>query len=184
VHPLGLPVADAAFAPTSLAGASIATIPVSEYLVGVGIVSVMFQTMLLMSFALLLIRRWGWQLPFGTFTLMLGINGALMVAMRGRYLPDPLLLALAPFGAGMVADLVVRAARPAPDRVAALRAFSFAVPTSLYLFYFIALFVSSTVWWTFPMWSGMILLAGGIGYLISFVEVPTPDASAVRRPAV
>ena len=175
VHPLGLPVADAAFAPTAaIASTSIATIPLSEYLVGVGIVSVMFQTMLLMSFALLLVRRWGWQLPFGTFTLMLGLNGALMVAMRARYLPDPLLLALAPLGAGIVADVVIRAVRPATDRVTELRIFALTVPTSLYLFYFAALFLSSTVWWTFPMWSGMILLAGGIGYLISFVEVPTP----------
>jgi hypothetical protein len=175
VHPLGLPVADATFAPTAaIASVSIATIPIAEYLVGVGIVSVMFQTMLLMSFALLLIRRWGWQLPFGTFTVMLGVNGALMIAMRGKYLPDPLLLALAPVGAGLVADIVVRTVQPTADRVSALRIFSLVVPTSLYLLYFVVLFASSTVWWTFPMWSGMILLAGGIGYLISFVEVPTP----------
>jgi hypothetical protein len=184
VHPLGLPVADATFAPTaSIASTSIATIPISEYLVGVGIVSVMFQTMLLMSFALLLIRRWGWHLPFGTFTLMLGVNGALMVAMRGRYLPDPVLLALAPLGAGIVADLILRATRPTADRVIAFRVFALAVPMSLYAFYFVALFLSSTVWWTFPMWSGIILLAGLIGYLTSFIEVPTPAGVGARTRA-
>ena len=175
VHPLGLPVAAGTFAPgAAFAEESVGAVPATEYLVGIGIVSVVFQTMLMMSIALLLIRRWSWHLPFGTFTLMLGVNGALMIAMRGRYLPDPGVMLLAPIGAGLVGDLIVRSARPAVDRVAALRAFSIAVPGSLYSLYFAGLFLSATVWWSFPMWTGIIFLAAGVGYLSSFIEVPTP----------
>jgi hypothetical protein len=174
--PLGLTPAASDYAPTvaSLAG-SRSGIGSVEYVVTVGVASVFLQTALLMGLLLLLVRRWGTELPFGTVTVIVGVNTLLMVLMRDRYLSTgagPLLVA--GIAAGVTGDLLLRALRPASDRIIGFRTFAFALPVAQYTLYFAALFFASGVWWTLPVWSGVIVLAGAVGWLVSFLILPPP----------
>jgi hypothetical protein len=177
VAPLGLTPASLDYEPTvASVTASRLGIGSVEYIVTVGVASIFVQTALLMAVLLLLVRRWGAALPFGTVTLIVAINAALMVVMRDRYLSSgPIPLFVASLAAGVVGDLLLRSLRPTPERVVELRTFAFVLPFVQYAFYFAALFTySSGVWWTAPVWTGVVVLAGGVGWLVSFLILPPP----------
>jgi hypothetical protein len=53
-----------------------------------------------------------------------------------------------------------------------LHLFAFVVPTVLYLFYFLALILTSGIAWSIHLWLGSTLMAGIVGVLLSYVWVP------------
>jgi len=51
----------------------------------------------------------------------------------------------------------------------------FAVPATYYAFYFVALAWTKGVWWSIHLWMGSILLAGVVGWLLSYLVAPPPE---------
>ena len=74
--------------------------------------------------------------------------------------------------AGLVADLLVRRLVPSPARIPALRLVAFAVPAVDFAVYFVGVALTRGVWWSLPLWSGAIVLAGAAGWLASWLVVP------------
>src|SRR5258707_875161 len=138
-----------------------------------GISTILLTTGLTMAFILLATRRW--KLPFGTFTFMLGLNGALMAVFH-----PPALLASFPTGllGGLAADLLYRFLQPTLEQPASMRLFAFLVPLVLYIVYFVDLlivpriFSNSGIIWSVPFWAGAPVIAGIVGFLLSYVMIP------------
>jgi hypothetical protein len=141
-----------------------------------GVTGLLLEAMILMGVVLLLVRRF--VLPFGALTVMFGINGALMGVLydRGAY---PVAQALGMVAAGLIADLLVRLLKPGGGMVR-LRIFAFTVPTVLYLLYFIVVRLVDGLWWTIHLSAGTIVLAGLLGWLLSYVAAPPQEPSAAE----
>lgn len=129
------------------------------------IVSIVLQTMILMGLVLLTIRRW--QLPFGAFTLVFTLNMIMLSVMQDTYL----LIPVAALG-GLVADILVWRLKPSITEPNALRIFAFAVPVALYLFYFLALELTSGVKWSVHLWLGSTFAAGLASLFLSYLLIP------------
>jgi len=132
-----------------------------------GVVGILLQTAVLMGFVLPAVQRWGLSLPFGSITLVFAF-AATTALTHGQYWLVPVALA-----AGFFADLLLRALEPSAGRAMDFRIFAFAVPVVLYSLYFLALALVGGVWWTAELWAGSILVAGGIGLLISYLVLPS-----------
>jgi hypothetical protein len=129
------------------------------------IVSIVLQTIILMGLVLLTVRRW--QLPFGAFTLVFTLNMIMLSVMQDTYL----LIPVAALG-GLVADVLVWRLKPSIKEPNALRIFAFVVPVALYLFYFLALELTSGVKWSVHLWLGSTFAAGLAGLFLSYLLIP------------
>jgi hypothetical protein len=136
-----------------------------EAIVALGMVGFLIQPALLMGSILLAVRRWA--LPFGSLTLVLTVNTALVTTLHDEYRMIGVALV-----AGLLADLLVQQLRPSAERVLAFRAVAAAVPMILYTLYFGMLALTSGIGWTIHLWAGAIVLAGVVGLLISYAFVP------------
>jgi len=139
----------------------------------IGITDILLYAALLMSVVLLALRRW--RLPPGVFTLMFTLNTALMAVFNPGVVPW--LLPCAGL-AGLAADLLYQRLHPTGERPESIRVFAFAVPALLYLFYFLNLAIveplrfQSRITWSVHFWAGSIVLAGLVGFLLSYVMLP------------
>jgi hypothetical protein len=131
------------------------------------VASIVLQTLLLMGLILLMVRRW--HLPFGALTCLLTLNITLLSFMQDDYQLIPVAIF-----AGLAADLLILRLKPSSTRIDALRIFAFTVPVILYLLYFLALKLTTGVYWTIHLWLGVTLVAGAFGFLLSFLLVPPP----------
>lgn len=138
-----------------------------------GIIDIELTTALTMGAVLLAVRRW--KLPFGTFTLMLGLNGLLMAVFS----PHALIIS-GPTGllGGLAADLIYRMLQPSLKEPDNIRLFAFLVPLCMYLVYFLDLAITGPIFWqtgilwSAPFWAGAPVIAGITGFLLSFVMIP------------
>lgn len=137
------------------------------YSQSLGVSGVLIQTALLMGMLLLALRRWHWTLPFGSLTLILGLNAFALSFLLDDYWSIPVATL-----AGLAADLLLHGLRPSEARPGALRLFSFAVPVIFYLAYFLALIATRGIWWSVHMWTGAVVLAGAVGWMTSLAFVP------------
>ncbi len=142
-----------------------------------GAASILIQTALLMGFVLLLVRRF--SLPFGSLTLILGLNTALITLMRSGSILDnaistgPVPLIVVALLAGLAGDALVARLKPSAERPAAFRLFAFALPFILYALYFAALALfGGGIAWKIHLWAGSIVIAGIVGFLLSYAFVP------------
>ena len=142
-----------------------------EFAQSLGVVAFLLQPALMMGVILLALRRW--TLPFGGITLMLTLNTALLSVLHDLYFLIPVAVL-----AGLVADFLLRALRPSVERPTPLRLFAFAVPAMLYMLYFIALLLTVGIGWSIHLWVGVIILAGVIGLLLSYLVAPPAYPSA------
>jgi hypothetical protein len=136
-----------------------------------GIAGILFQSSLLTGCILLLVQRW--RPPFGSLTLLCGLNMAMMTVFRDEY-------RLLPVGilTGLAADGLIRQLRPGRDHRRELRAFAFAIPLICYGLYFAILALSEGLGWSIHLWLGSWLLAGVSGLLVSILVVPPPIDAA------
>jgi hypothetical protein len=139
----------------------------------IGITDILLHTGLLMSFVLLALRRW--RLPRGVFTLIFTLNTGLMAVFN----PEVVVLLLpCAWLSGMAADLLYQILQPSVERLESIRVFAFAVPAILYLFYFLNLAIveplrfQSRITWSVHFWAGSIVLAGLVGFLLSYAMFP------------
>jgi hypothetical protein len=135
-----------------------------------GVVGILVQSGLLMGLVLLTVLRW--VLPFGSLTLMFTLNAILMSFMQDQYRLIP-----AAAVAGFAADLLLRWLRPSVVRSGAFRLFAFAVPTIDYTLYFVVLIVTQGLAWSVHLWTGSIVLAGVVGWLLSYLLIPPAQGS-------
>jgi hypothetical protein len=137
---------------------------------------------LVVGCALVALRRG--TLPVGAMTLLVGLNGIAMILMRGHAsLQVQVIFSVVAIGAGIVGDLLLWRLRPSSDRLAALRAFAFAVPVAYFTLYFTAVLALAGTWWTVHFLTGSIVLSGVVGLLTSYVFAgSTAELPAVPRP--
>lgn len=134
-----------------------------------GIIGLLFETVLLMGLVLFALQRW--TLPVGALTVMLTLNALAMSVLYYQGYP-PFLHLLARGMAGLVADLLLAWLRPARQRPHALRLFAWAVPVVTLTFYFVTIHYTARIWWSVHLWVGVTFLAGLVGLLLSYVLVP------------
>lgn len=138
------------------------------------VISMIFQTIILMGLVLLTMRRW--TLPFGSLTLVFTLNIALLSIMQDTYVLIPVA-----FLTGMIADILIWRMKPSAKRPDALRIFAFAVPTTLYLLYFLTLDITTGVEWTIHLWLGATVVTGIAGWLLSYLVVPPQIPAVVEQ---
>ncbi len=138
-----------------------------------GITGILLITAVSMSFVLLALRRW--RLPFGTFTFMFGVNGALMVA----FAPHSVLISIpTSLLGGLAADILYRFLQPTMVQPFSVRLFAFLVPFMFYSLYLVDLAIVGPIIfqlgivWSAPFWAGTPVIAGIAGFLLSFVMLP------------
>jgi hypothetical protein len=134
----------------------------------VGLAGFLVQPGVLMGLVLYVLRRR--PLPLGSLTFLLSGNVALMALIHDKYLdtgPYPLIGAAAL--AGVTGDVLLAWLRPSPDRPRAFRAVAFAIPAVQYLLYFLAVMLWARVTWSVHLWTGAIVIAGGVGWLLSYL---------------
>jgi hypothetical protein len=146
-----------------------------------GVLGIVFQTALLMSVVLLLVRRF--SLPPGALTFVMGVNAVFVTLISGA---DPIIVI--GVAGGVVADVAYALLRPSAARLTAVRVFAFVVPTVLYALYFWGLIRADGVWWPVHLWAGAPVVAGLTGWLVSLVAVPAAapaeaSAEAATLPA-
>lgn len=146
--------------------------PVGDtYFSDVALISyVLIPTMVLMSAIIITVLRW--KLPVGSLTLLLAGNSTLMLLMTWGYSHEQWQVLIAALMGGILADMLLIVLRPSVERVRELRWFSFLVPASLFLIYFLSLILTQGIWWNSNMWLGMIFFSGIIGLGLSWLAVP------------
>lgn len=142
-----------------------------------GVVGILLQTAVLMGFVLPVVRRRGRALPFGSLTLLFAFASTTALT-HGQYRLVPVVLA-----AGLLADLLLRTLKPSKERARAMRIFAFSVPVGLYALYFLALALTGGIWWTAELWAGSILVAGGVGVLVSYLTQPSAPPPVTEQVA-
>ncbi len=139
-----------------------------------GVTSLLLHAIILASFLVLAIRQWGARLPAGAVFVLVALPLVSLAIMEEQALSTgagPLVVVA--ILAGAVAEGLYRWWQPAPDHLAALRRFMFAAPALLYALYFLALQTTGGgITWAVHLWTGAILLAGAIGWLVSYLMVP------------
>jgi hypothetical protein len=138
-----------------------------RYVQELGILGIMVQTALLTGIVLYLLSRF--VLPFGSITLLVGLNGALLGSLEQHF--D--LIPVAIIG-GLVADLVMSWLRPGPQRLTALRVAAFLGPVGVSALYLLFLTLSRGLSWPITLWLGTIVVSGAIGVLLSYLAVHPP----------
>jgi hypothetical protein len=116
----------------------------------------------MMASILLLLSRW--TLPFGSLTLIIASNTALMAVLESEHR-----MVMVGIVAGLIADLLYRWLRPAPENPGRLRAFAFLLPFTLWTVYQLMLMYDEGLGWSVHMWTGSIAMAGLVGVLLTFL---------------
>ncbi len=129
------------------------------------VVSIILQAIILMGFVLITLRRW--QLPFGTFTVVLTLNMFMLSFMQDHYL----LIAVSAV-TGLLTDVLLWWLKPSVRQPDALFLFAFMVPSFWYLVYFLTLISTTGIAWTVHLWLGSTVVAGIAGWLLSYLLVP------------
>jgi len=144
-----------------------------------GISSILIESGILMGLLLLMIRRWGAQLPLGWLTIIFALNAAGMGIFHGT--PSVVPAALL---AGIFADALYGWLQPNIQRPQALRLWSALVPVVLYSLYFLTLLLAGGIWWPIHLWAGGIALAGVTGWLMSYLILPPALPEPSRAPSL
>jgi hypothetical protein len=136
-----------------------------------GLAGFLVQPLVLMGPVLYVLRRR--PLPAGSLTLLLSTNVSLMAVIHDKFLdtgPAPLIGAAVL--AGLICDGLLAWLHPSPDRPLAFRAVAFAVPAIQYLLYFVAVMWWARLTWSVHLWTGAVVIAGGVGWLLSYLVLP------------
>ncbi len=148
--------------------------PASSSVTELGIVSMQLTTVILIAPLLLLLRHD--RLPAGATTMVVGLDG-IATGFLFDHGPYPLVPVLGVAAAAVAGDLLRAALRPSASRPAAFRWFALAVPALLSTGYFAALALTAGIAYTPHLWMGVIVFAGVIGWLFSYLVLPPRGAT-------
>ena len=135
------------------------------------VVSIFFQSAILVGITLYLLRRW--RLYPGFFTLVLTISAVPLSLMEDHYVT--ILIALL---AGILIDGTYALLRPSLSRVLSLRIFAALVAGGYYLVYMLVLQFTSGVIWTIHLAGGAITTSALVGWLLTYLVVPVAIEAA------
>jgi hypothetical protein len=140
-----------------------------------GLVSFCLTSAILMAPVLLLLRHG--RLPVGGLTIMIGLNSLAMGFLfdQGDY---PRTLVAAWIAAGVAADLLRFALRPAPDRAGRFRGYAFVLPAVIAGAHFGGLALTTGIGWSPHLWLGTVVYCGLVGWLMSYLVLPPRLESA------
>jgi len=130
-----------------------------------GVISILFQSILLMCLVLFLLRYW--SLPFGSMTVIFTVSSALVSVLADQYV-----FIVAALAAGLIADVLLWRLKPSSTRLVEFRICAFAIPTVFYSLYFLVVQLTGGINWSIHFWMGSIVLAGVIGLLLSYLLLP------------
>jgi Tol biopolymer transport system component len=125
-----------------------------------GVASILLHAALLIGVVLLTVRRW--RLPPGTCTFLFTAAATLTAFLNDTFHFIP-----AAAAAGVIADALLYWLGTRRPRLVA-----FAIPAIFYVGYFVALGIVDGLGWTIHLWAGSIVLAGIVGWLLSFLVLP------------
>jgi hypothetical protein len=146
-----------------------------------GITAILLQVLILLSFVLLLVRRF--TVRPGSLTLVCTLNGAIVVLVKMNL---PLLPAMV--ATGLVADGLVVALRPtaSPDSARRLSAVSAGLSAAYVVSYGLSVAIAYGTWWPLGLWAGVALIAALLGFLLAQLlgvrRLPTPVGPGDRWP--
>jgi hypothetical protein len=143
-----------------------------------GIVSMLLTTVILVAPLLLLLRHG--RLPQGAVTIVVGLD-CIATGFLFDHGPYPLVPVVFMVAAAVAGDLLRAALRPSPARPAALRWFAALLPALLQVGYFAALATTVGIGYTAHLWIGMVVFAGVVGWLLSYLVLAPRGAG--DRPA-
>jgi hypothetical protein len=125
---------------------------------------------LVVGLALVALRRG--TLPVGSLTVLFGANAVAMILMQG-HAPVEIQVAfsLVAIAAGAIGDALLWRLRPSESRRLQLHAFAFLLPVVYFTIYLGVVVTAVGSGWTVHALSGMVVLSGVIGLLLSFVFV-------------
>jgi hypothetical protein len=132
-----------------------------------GIGGIVVQATLLMALVLLLIRRWGSNLPAGWLTCMLALDTVGLSLFHWTPWTIPVAIA-----GGVIGDLLFGWLKPSVQAPQRLRMFSALFPMVLFGFYFAALLLVGGIWWSVHVWLGAVTFSGVAGWLVSYLVLP------------
>src|SRR5437588_5957437 len=138
-----------------------------HYTEELGILGIMVQTALLTGVVLYLLSRF--TLPFGSITLLAGLNGILLGSLAENFNLIPVAIL-----GGLLADLVMLWLRPGPQRITALRLAAVIGPVGVSSLYLLAVQLTQGIAWPVTLWLGSIVVSGAIGLLLSYLAVQPP----------
>ncbi len=121
-----------------------------------GIAGVLVQTAVLMGLMLALARRW--RMPFGSWTMLLTLHVLLVVAPHENWNLIPIGLVV-----GLLADVLMHT-------TGASRLFAVITPIAFFVALFATLALSGGFSWGVPFWSGALVLAGTVGWLMHWLS--------------
>ena len=131
----------------------------------VGVLAALLHSGLLMGLLLPVLRRW--RLPAGSLTFIFTVNVALMGVMRDELIGVP-----AAVLTGILGDILLHWLRPTSQRPTQFRLFAFLLPFTLYMLYIVTVELSADSWWAIHMLTGLPILAGTVGFLLSYLVLP------------
>lgn len=136
------------------------------YLQAIGVAGVILQSGFLAGVVLFAIKSFGYNLPFGSLTLIISLNSAALLFINRQQwmIPSTVL-------AGIFSDILLHKLKPSLANPKALRIFAFSMPAILYFVYFTQIFIVEGIWWSVHLWTGSVVLAGLVGLLLSFLIV-------------
>lgn len=131
-----------------------------------GVAGILTSAMILMAVMLLLIERF--DLVFGAFTYILGLNALLMTGVSDHrvFVPGAIVV-------GLCADVLYRVMDPGTHRPLRFRVFALVVPMLWAAAYFIAIMLTGEIVWSVHTWTGSIAFAGVSGLLVSYAIYPS-----------
>lgn len=135
-----------------------------------GVLALLIPTILLMAHVLFLQRRW--RLPFGTVTFMLCAVIALMTWFSLDH-PREFLVLVPMALAGLIGDSLLWRFS-ATGQSLWLRLMGFVMPFVIVIFFmiFAQWLEGRDLWWQIHMWLGTPVLAGLLGFLLTFLAFP------------
>lgn len=145
-------------------------IALGYYKSGMGVLVVLFQSLIMAGFALFAGTRF--PLRPGALTLMYVLGNFAAAAAFTNDTPLLATVVVMSVAAGIVGDLIVARAHPTPERIIAYRTLGAAVPASYFATYFIVTAALDRVWWDWNVTLGAIIWAGVIGFGLTLLSQP------------
>lgn len=115
----------------------------------------------------ILLAVWRWALPAGSLTVVFVLNSLLMTMLERQFS-----FVVVGLLAGLGADWLNQRLMPASRSPWRFRLFAGSVPALYYAVYFAWLKLTVGVWWSVHLWTGTIVMAGLVGWLMSYLLVP------------
>jgi hypothetical protein len=142
-----------------------------------GLVSMMLVAAINTAPLLLLLRHG--RLPAGAVTIVVGLQ-CLAIGFVFDHGPYPVWPVVGMIAAAIIADLLRAVLRPSTLRPAAFRCFAIALPALLCVGYFAALALTVGIGWSTHLWTGTVVFCGVVGWLLSYVALPSRWEGGVR----